>query len=261
MPMTDARLIAFERLLGIMDELREKCPWDKKQTMESLRHLSIEEVYELSEAILQKDSQEIKKELGDVLLHIVFYARIASETGEFTLTEVINSLCEKLIIRHPHIYGDVVVKDEEDVKRNWEQIKMKEAGGNKRLLAGVPASLASLVKAYRMQEKAAQVGFDWPDKQQVWKKVEEELLEFETAKTEKDREEEFGDLLFALVNYARFEGINPDDALEKTNIKFKQRFEYIESKAEAAGLEMKKMTLEEMDIWWNEAKTLENKQA
>lgn len=259
--MTDARLIAFERLLTIMDELREKCPWDKKQTMESLRHLSIEEVYELSEAILRKDSQEIKKELGDVLLHIVFYARIASETGDFTITEVMDSLCEKLIVRHPHIYGDVIVKDDEDVKRNWEQIKMKEVGGNKQLLAGVPASLASLVKAYRMQEKAAQVGFDWPDKHQVWKKVEEELLEFETAKTAKDREEEFGDLLFALVNYARFEGINPDDALEKTNIKFKQRFEYIESKAEAAGLEMKKMTLEEMDIWWNEAKAKENKQA
>ncbi|HCS19725.1 MAG TPA: nucleoside triphosphate pyrophosphohydrolase [Bacteroidetes bacterium] len=259
--MTDARLIAFERLLNIMDELREKCPWDKKQTMESLRHLSIEEVYELSEAILRKDSQEIKKELGDVLLHIVFYARIASETGDFTITEVINALCEKLIVRHPHIYGDVIVKDDDDVKRNWEQIKMKETGGNKQLLAGVPASLASLVKAYRMQEKAAQVGFDWPDKQQVWKKVEEELLEFETATTTKDREEEFGDLLFALVNYARFEGINPDDALEKTNIKFKQRFEYIESKAEAAGLEMKKMTLEEMDIWWNEAKAKENKQA
>ncbi|MHB1277917.1 MAG: nucleoside triphosphate pyrophosphohydrolase [Bacteroidia bacterium] len=259
--MTDARLIAFDRLLTIMDELREKCPWDKKQTMESLRHLSIEEVYELSEAILRKDSQEIKKELGDVLLHIVFYARIASETGDFTLTEVINSLCEKLIVRHPHIYGDVIVNDEDDVKRNWEQIKMKEAGGNKQLLAGVPASLASLVKAYRMQEKAAQVGFDWPDKQQVWKKVEEELHEFETAKTTGDREEEFGDLLFALVNYARFEGINPDDALEKTNIKFKRRFEYIESKAEAAGLEMKKMTLEEMDIWWNEAKSKENKQA
>lgn len=258
--MTDARLIAFERLLTIMDELREQCPWDKKQTMESLRHLSIEEVYELSEAILQNDRQEIKKELGDVLLHIVFYARIASETGDFTITEVINGLCEKLIVRHPHIYGDVVVKDDEEVKQNWEQIKMKEAGGKKQLLAGVPASLASLVKAYRMQEKAAQVGFDWPDKSQVWQKVKEELNEFETANSPKNREEEFGDLLFALVNYARFEGINPDDALEKTNIKFKRRFEYIETQAESAGLEMKNMSLEEMDIWWNEAKAKENKQ-
>ncbi len=259
--MSDARLIAFERLLTIMDELREQCPWDKKQTMESLRHLSIEEVYELSEAILQNDMQEIKKELGDVLLHIVFYARIASETNDFTITEVINSLCEKLIVRHPHIYGDVQVKDEEEVKQNWEQIKMKESGGNKRLLSGVPASLASLVKAYRMQEKAAQVGFDWPNKEQVWDKVEEELEEFSQAKSAKDREEEFGDLLFALVNYARFEGINPDDALEKTNLKFKRRFEYIETKALDAGLNMKDMSLEEMEAWWVEAKKGENKKA
>lgn len=259
--MSDARLIAFERLLTIMDELREQCPWDKKQTMESLRHLSIEEVYELSEAILQNDMQEIKKELGDVLLHIVFYARIASETNDFTITEVINSLCEKLIVRHPHIYGDVQVKDEEEVKQNWEQIKMKESGGNNRLLSGVPASLASLVKAYRMQEKAAQVGFDWPNKEQVWDKVEEELEEFSQAKSAKDREEEFGDLLFALVNYARFEGINPDDALEKTNLKFKRRFEYIETKALDAGLNMKDMSLEEMEAWWVEAKKGENKKA
>lgn len=259
--MSDARLIAFERLLTIMDELREQCPWDKKQTMESLRHLSIEEVYELSEAILQNDMQEIKKELGDVLLHIVFYARIASETNDFTITEVINSLCEKLIVRHPHIYGDVQVKDEEEVKQNWEQIKMKESAGNNRLLSGVPASLASLVKAYRMQEKAAQVGFDWPNKEQVWDKVEEELEEFSQAKSAKDREEEFGDLLFALVNYARFEGINPDDALEKTNLKFKRRFEYIETKALDAGLNMKDMSLEEMEAWWVEAKKGENKKA
>lgn len=259
--MSDARLIAFERLLNIMDELREQCPWDRKQTMESLRHLSIEEVYELSEAILQNDKQEIKKELGDVLLHIVFYARIASETKDFTITDVINSLCEKLIVRHPHIYGDVKVKDEEEVKQNWEQIKMKEAGGNKRLLSGVPSSLASLVKAYRMQEKAAQVGFDWPNKEQVWDKVEEELAEFSEAKTAKDREEEFGDLLFALVNYARFEGFNPDDALEKTNMKFKRRFEHIESKAQDAGLNMKDMTLADMEAWWVEAKHLENKQS
>lgn len=259
--MNDARLVAFERLLNIMDELREQCPWDKKQTIESLRHLSIEEVYELSEAILQNDMQEIKKELGDVLLHIVFYARIASETNDFTITEVINSLCEKLIVRHPHIYGDVKVNNEDDVKQNWEQIKLKESGGKKKLLSGVPASLASLVKAYRMQEKAAQVGFDWSEKEQVWGKVEEELEEFKTATTPKQREEELGDLLFALVNYARFENINPDDALEKTNQKFKRRFEYIEDQALKNGLEMKNMTLAEMDIWWNEAKTKENKEA
>ncbi|MDX5321681.1 MAG: nucleoside triphosphate pyrophosphohydrolase [Bacteroidota bacterium] len=259
--MNDARLIAFERLLNIMDELREQCPWDKKQTMESLRHLSIEEVYELSEAILKNDREEIRKELGDVLLHIVFYARIASETNDFTITEVINSLCDKLIVRHPHIYGDVKVKDDEEVKQNWEQIKLKESGGKKRLLSGVPASLASLVKAYRMQEKAAQVGFDWPTKELVWKKVEEELGEFKEAKTPQEREEELGDLLFALVNYARFDGINPDDALEKTNQKFKRRFEYIEAQAELNGRELRNMNLDEMDAWWNEAKTKENKQA
>ncbi|MBI1222698.1 MAG: nucleoside triphosphate pyrophosphohydrolase [Bacteroidetes bacterium] len=257
--MSDSRLVAFERLLNIMDELREQCPWDRKQTMESLRHLSIEEVYELSEAILQNDKQEIKKELGDVLLHIVFYARIASETNDFTITEVINSLCEKLIERHPHIYGDVQVRNEEDVKQNWEQIKLKESGGKKRLLSGVPNSLASLVKAFRMQEKAAQVGFDWSDKSQVWAKVEEELAEFNEAETPEQREEELGDLLFALVNYARFEQINPDDALEKTNQKFKRRFEYIEEQARLNGREMRSMSLEEMDIWWNEAKTKENK--
>lgn len=257
--MTDPRLESFGRLLKIMDELREQCPWDKKQTLESLRHLSIEEVYELSDAILSGDKQEIKKELGDVLLHIVFYARIGSETGDFDIKDVIDSLCEKLIVRHPHIYGDVKVKDEEEVKQNWEQIKLKEAKGEKTLLSGVPKGLASLVKAYRMQEKAAQVGFDWPDVKQVWDKVEEELSEIQASTNERGREEEFGDLLFALVNYARFTGINPDDALEKTNRKFKSRFEYIEQQAGLQGRQLNEMTLDEMDAIWNQAKKLENK--
>ncbi len=255
--MSDPRLDAFGRLLNIMDELREQCPWDRKQTMESLRHLSIEEVYELSEAILQGDMQEVKKELGDVLLHIVFYARIASETNDFTIKEVIDSLCEKLIQRHPHIYGNVQVKDEEEVKQNWEQIKLKESEGKKRLLSGVPASLASLVKAYRMQEKAAQVGFDWPDKKQVWAKVEEEMGELTEASGQEHREEEFGDLLFALVNYARFEGINPDDALEKANLKFRRRFDYIEEQAIRSNQPLPELGLQKMDEWWNEAKQLE----
>ncbi|TNE78409.1 MAG: nucleoside triphosphate pyrophosphohydrolase [Bacteroidetes bacterium] len=257
--MTDPRLESFGRLLKIMDELREQCPWDKKQTLETLRHLSIEEVYELSDAILSGDKQEIKKELGDVLLHIVFYARIGSETGDFDITSVIDSLCEKLIVRHPHIYGDVKVKDDEEVKQNWEQIKLREGKGEKTLLSGVPKGLASLVKAYRMQEKAAQVGFDWPNVEQVWDKVEEELGEMQSSKTDQEREEEFGDLLFALVNYARFTGINPDDALEKTNRKFKSRFEYIEQQAGAQGRQLTDMSLEEMDAIWNQAKKLENK--
>ena len=255
--MSDPRLDAFGRLLNIMDELREQCPWDRKQTMESLRHLSIEEVYELSEAILQGDMQEVKKELGDVLLHIVFYARIASETNDFTIKEVIDSLCEKLIQRHPHIYGNVQVKDEEEVKQNWEQIKLKESEGKKRLLSGVPTSLASLVKAYRMQEKAAQVGFDWPNKKQVWAKVEEEIGELTEASGQEHREEEFGDLLFALVNYARFEGINPDDALEKANLKFRRRFDYIEEQAIRSNQPLRELGLQKMDEWWNEAKQLE----
>ncbi len=256
---TDSRLESFGRLLRIMDELREQCPWDKKQTLESLRHLSIEEVYELSDAILSGDKQEIKKELGDVLLHIVFYARIGSETGDFDITSVIDSLCEKLIVRHPHIYGDVKVKDEEEVKQNWEQIKLKESKGTKTLLSGVPKGLASLVKAYRMQEKAAQVGFDWPNEKQVWDKVEEELAEMQSSTTPAEREAEFGDLLFALVNYARFTGINPDDALEKTNRKFKTRFEFIEQQASLQGRQLIEMSLEEMDAIWNEAKKRETK--
>ncbi len=253
--MTDVRLVAFERLLKIMDELREQCPWDREQTIESLRHLTIEETYELSDAILANNLDEIKKELGDVLLHIVFYAKIGQEKGAFDITSVINQLCDKLIVRHPHIYGDVKVSGSDEVKQNWEQIKQKESKGEKSLLAGVPNSMPSLVKAYRMQEKAAQVGFDWENKQQVWAKVEEELGELREELGTENATGEFGDLLFALVNYARFEGINPDDALEMTNRKFKNRFEYIELKAKEQGRNLKDMTLAEMDAIWNEAKT------
>jgi XTP/dITP diphosphohydrolase len=215
----DKRLVAFERLLDIMDDLREKCPWDRKQTNETLRHLTIEETYELSDALLANDDNEIKKELGDLFLHLVFYAKIGQEKEVFDIADVLNSVCEKLISRHPHIYGDVTVKDAEEVKQNWEQLKLKE--GNKSVLGGVPNSMPSLVKAMRMQDKAAQVGFDWPNKEQVWDKVEEELTEFKTA-PEAEKEGEFGDVLFSLVNYARWHNINPDDALEKTNIKFKK---------------------------------------
>ena len=253
----DSRLDAFKRLLDIMDELRAKCPWDKEQTTESIRHLTIEETYELSDAILKGDHEEVKKELGDILLHIVFYAKIGSETGLYDIESVINQLCEKLIRRHPHIYGDVQVENSDAVKQNWEQIKLKEKGNVKKsVLSGVPNSMPSLVKALRMQDKAAQVGFDWENKNQVWEKVEEELNEFKTASNAKDREEEFGDLLFSLINYARFENINPDDALEKTNQKFKKRFEYIEAKAEAKNLDLKSLGLRQMDEWWVEAKAL-----
>lgn len=249
---------AFARLLNIMDELREKCPWDKEQTIESIRHLSIEEVHELSDAILQNDYQEIKKELGDLLLHIVFYSRIASELNKFDIKDVIDSLCEKLIRRHPHIYGNTEANTSEKVKQNWEQIKLSEKGESKSsVLQGVPSSLPSLVKAYRMQEKAAQVGFDWDNKQQVWEKVKEELMEFEHEKDKVKRNQEFGDLLFALVNYARFESINPDDALEYTNKKFKNRFLYMEARALELNKQLKNMTLMEMDVLWNEAKKME----
>ena len=253
----DTRLEAFKRLLDIMDELRAKCPWDKEQTTESIRHLTIEETYELSDAILKGDHDEVKKELGDLLLHIVFYAKIGSETGLYNIEGVINQLCEKLIRRHPHIYGDVQAENSDVVKQNWEQIKLKEKGNAKKsVLSGVPNSMPSLVKALRMQDKAAQVGFDWENKNQVWEKVEEELNEFKTASNAKDREEEFGDLLFSLINYARFEHINPDDALEKTNQKFKKRFEYIEAKAESQNLDLKSLGLRQMDEWWVEAKQL-----
>lgn len=251
----DTRLIAFKRLLDIMDELREKCPWDREQTTESIRHLTIEETYELSDAIINADSEEIKKELGDILLHIVFYSKIGSETGAYDIESVITQLCEKLIRRHPHIYGDVQADNSDTVKQNWEQIKLAEKGDVKKsVLSGVPKSMPSLVKALRMQDKAAQVGFDWANKDQVWAKVEEELQEFKFAQTPEDREEEYGDLLFSLVNFARFENINPDDALELTNKKFKKRFEFIEAKAEEKGLDLRTVGLEQMDAWWNEAK-------
>ncbi|MBR9860945.1 nucleoside triphosphate pyrophosphohydrolase [bacterium] len=247
----DPRLQAFKRLLDIMDDLREKCPWDRKQTLESLRHLTIEETYELSDAILKEDLQEIKKELGDLFLHLVFYSKIGQEKNAFDVTDVLNSVCEKLIQRHPHIYGDVKVEDDEEVKRNWEQIKLKE--GNKSVLGGVPNSLPSLVKAMRMQDKAAQVGFDWPKKDLVWEKVEEELAEFKEADG-KEKEQEFGDLLFSLINYARWNNINPDDALEMTNHKFRSRFEKIEDVARANGRNMNDLSLEEMDEIWEKAK-------
>ena len=249
------KLKAFERLLNIMDELREKCPWDKKQTMETLRHLTIEETYELSDAILKNDLAEIKKELGDLMLHMVFYARIASETKEFDIADVLNTVCEKLITRHPHIYGDVKVSNEEDVKRNWEQLKLKE--GKKYVLEGVPSSLPSLVKAMRIQEKARGAGFDWDDKTQVWEKVNEELNEFKTASESGNRENtisEFGDLLFSLINYSRFIDINPDEALERTNKKFISRFNYLESESKKDGKQLKDMSLNEMDVYWNRAK-------
>lgn len=253
---------AFERLLTVMDTLREQCPWDKKQTMQTLRHLTIEETYELADSILDGDMEEIKKEIGDIMLHLVFYARIASETNDFTIVDVLNSICDKLIHRHPHIYSDTVVNSVADVKRNWEQLKLK--GGNKSVLEGVPVSLPALVKASRIQEKARAVGFDWEEKSQVWEKVEEEMREFrdefnavDNAVIDKERAEaEFGDLLFSLINYARFIDINPEDALEKTNKKFIKRFQYLESKAESAGQNLKDMTLAEMDIYWNEAKKL-----
>ncbi|HEY8404346.1 MAG TPA: nucleoside triphosphate pyrophosphohydrolase [Flavobacteriales bacterium] len=249
---------AFERLLNIMDELREQCPWDKKQTLESLRHLTIEEVYELGDAILDNNMDEIKKELGDVMLHMVFYARIASETQHFDIADVLNGICEKLISRHPHIYGDVTVKDEEEVKSNWEKLKLKE--GKKSVLEGVPRSLPAMVKAQRIQDKARGVGFDWDNEHQVWDKVQEELAEFKAEADKSDNQEkiedEFGDVLFSLINYARFKGINPEDALERTNKKFIKRFQYLETESKKDGKVLGQMTLEEMDEYWNRAKHL-----
>ena len=255
---------AFERLVGILNTLRVACPWDRKQTMESLRLLTIEELYELTDAILDKDYAEVKKELGDVMLHLVFYAKIAEEKGEFTLVESLNAICDKLIVRHPHIYSDTAVNDEEDVKRNWEQIKLKE--GNKSVLAGVPKGLPALVKAYRIQDKVRGVGFDWSDKTEVWKKVEEELAEFkaefnlggEASINQEKAEAEFGDLLFSLINYGRHLGINPENALERTNKKFIGRFEHIEKRAAENGQQLQDMSLEEMDAYWVEAKQLIN---
>jgi XTP/dITP diphosphohydrolase len=252
----DEKLKAFERLLNIMDDLREKCPWDRKQTMDSLRHLTIEEVYELTDAILDKDMEEIKKEIGDILLHMVFYTKIASETGDFDIADSLNAICEKLISRHPHIYGDVVANDEETVKANWEKLKLKE--GKKSVLEGVPNSLPSMVKASRIQDKARGVGFDWEKDSQVWEKVVEELNEFKVeADMGSDKmEEEFGDVLFSLINFARFKGINPDDALERTNKKFISRFQYLEKQSAKDGKTMGEMTLEEMDKYWEAAKSI-----
>ncbi|MBL7810962.1 MAG: nucleoside triphosphate pyrophosphohydrolase [Bacteroidetes bacterium] len=251
-------LAQLDRLLTIMDELREKCPWDREQTWESIRHLSIEEVYELSDAILDKDTTEVKKELGDLLLHIVFYSRIASETGLFGMGDVADELCNKLIRRHPHIYGEVKADNADAVKSNWEQIKLQEKGNERKsVLQGLPKSMPALVKAYRMQEKVASVGFDWNTADECFAKVKEELQEFEQAGNPKEKEEEFGDLLFALVNYARKAGINPDDALEQTNRKFQRRFEHIEKRAAEQNTELGSLTLTEMDVYWDEAKRSE----
>ncbi len=254
------KLEAFERLLLIMDELREKCPWDKVQTFESLRHLTIEETYELSEAILEKKIDEVKKELGDLMLHIVFYSKIGSETGDFDITDVLNYISDKLVFRHPHIYGDVEAHDPKTVKDNWEKIKLSEKG-RESVLSGVPMALPPLVKAYRIQEKVSGVGFDWEEPHQVWDKVLEELgelkKEVETSSDKEKMENELGDLIFAIINYARFIDVNPEDALEKTNRKFIRRFQYLESKARELGKSLKDMTLTEMDVFWEEAKGME----
>lgn len=249
------KLEALSRLLDIMDDLRDKCPWDQKQNFETLRHLTLEETYELGDAILVGNRAEIKKELGDLLLHIVFYAKLGSEEKAFDIADIANEICEKLIFRHPHIYSDVKVKDDIEVKKNWEALKLKE--GKKSVLQGVPKSLPALIKALRMQEKAAGVGFDWPNGNEVWAKFEEELLELKQAEELKDIsaiEEEFGDLLFSLINYARFLKINPENALEKTNIKFKKRFEYIEKKGRESNISLTQMSLDEMEKYWVEAK-------
>ena len=246
---------AFIRLVEIMDRLREECPWDKKQTMDSLRYLTIEEMYELSDAILEKDMGEIKKELGDLLLHIVFYSRIASENNDFDISDVLNGISDKLIYRHPHIYGDVKVKDEKEVKKNWEKLKLKE--GKKSVLEGVPKSLPAIVKAFRIQEKVRGVGFDWDNKTQVWEKVQEEIKELKHEETENNHdriESEFGDVLFALVNYSRFIDVNPEDALERTNKRFIKRFKLMEDKIKTDGHELSDMSFDEMDKYWEWAK-------
>lgn len=251
---------AFERILKIMDELRAECPWDSVQTKETLRTLTIEEVYELSEAIQQNNWQAIKKELGDVFLHLIFYSKIASEEQKFDIADVINALAEKLIYRHPHIYGETKVANKEEVSQNWEELKLKEKDGNKSVLSGIPAAVPSIIKAFRLQDKARGVGFDWDEKEQVWDKVKEELNEFQQelmAENMRLAEEEFGDLLFSLINAARLYGINPDDALEKTNQKFIRRFNYLESKTLMQGKDLKNMSLAEMDKIWDEAKNVE----
>jgi XTP/dITP diphosphohydrolase len=264
----NTKLQAFSRLLTIMDELRENCPWDKKQTLESLRYLTIEETYELADAILEKDMQEIKGELGDLLLHIVFYSRIASETGEFDITDVINTICDKLVERHPHIYSDIIAETEEEVKANWEKIKLKT--GKKSVLSGVPKSLPAMVKATRLQEKAKGIGFDWDNSEQVLEKVKEEFLELNeeivkdkqqlqeegSSSLSKKIESEFGDVLFSIINYARFIGVDPESALERTNKKFINRFQFLETQSKKDGKSISEMSLEEMDVYWNKAKEL-----
>jgi XTP/dITP diphosphohydrolase len=257
MNTTEDKLKAFQRLLDVMDELRLKCPWDKKQTFESLRANTIEETYELCDAIMKKDMKDIRKELGDVLLHIVFYSKIASETNDFDIADVCNTLCDKLIFRHPHVFGEGAAKTAGEVEQTWEQIKQKEKDGNKTVLSGVPDALPALIKSYRIQDKARNVGFDWKNKSQVWDKVQEELneLRVEVDKLdEKKMEEEFGDLMFSMINASRLYKINPENALEKCNQKFIRRFNYVEKKAKELGKELKDLSLEEMDEYWNEAK-------
>ena len=251
------QLAAFDRLLTVMDELREKCPWDRKQTFESLRQNTIEETYELATAIMRHDMNEISKELGDVLLHVIFYAKIGSETGDFDIADVCNRLCDKLIFRHPHVYGDEAARNAEEVSHLWEQVKLREKGGNKTVLSGIPDSLPALVKAYRIQDKVANVGCDWERREDVWAKVKEELAEFEAEVSNMDAEkatEEFGDVLFALVNAARLYKIRPDNALEKTNLKFMHRFNYIEEQAKAQNRRLEDMSLDEMEALWQQAK-------
>lgn len=250
------KLAAFERLLDIMDDLREKCPWDKEQTMETLRPLTIEETYELGDAILDHDLQEVKKEIGDLMLHMVFYSKIGSEKGAFDVADVLNSICDKLIKRHPHIYGDVKVSGQAEVKANWEKLKLKE--GNQSVLDGVPRSLPAMVKATRIQEKARGIGFDWDEVEQVWEKCREELAELEEAVGKEDQvhsEEEFGDLLFSFINLSRFLKVDPESALERTNKKFIKRFKYLESRVKEEGKDLAELSLSEMDVYWEEAKS------
>ena len=262
MSSREEQLKAFGRLLDIMDDLREKCPWDRKQTFDSLRQNTIEETYELATAISRHDMNEISKELGDVLLHVVFYAKMGSETGEFDIADVCNRLCDKLVFRHPHVYGEAAAQNAEEVSKLWEQVKLKEKGGNKTVLGGIPDSLPSLVKAYRIQDKVANVGFDWEKREDVWAKVKEEIAEFETEAISNQpsavrMEAELGDVLFALINAARLYKLKPDNALEQTNLKFIRRFNYVEEKAKEQGKDLKDMTLAEMDALWNEAKQKE----
>lgn len=256
----EKKLEAFKRLLNIMDELRAKCPWDKKQTFDSLRANTIEETYELCDAIMKKDTKEIKKELGDVLLHIVFYSKIASETNDFDIADVCNSLCDKLIFRHPHVFGEGNAQNAGEVEKSWEQIKQKEKDGNKSVLAGVPDALPALIKCYRIQDKARNVGFDWKEKEDIWHKVEEELNEFKDevhAMNQEKMEEEFGDLLFSMINAARLYKINPENALERCNRKFIRRFNHIEKRSKEENKELSQLSLEEMDAYWDEAKKIE----